>query len=288
MFTGLGPILFAVSIDKPELNNGENTLYKLKSHTEPIIITGKTPLSGIYIPYKYNLNIYFAESKGELKKKKRAPAHIISFDDEEEDNKSCLSYTSGSSISQGKSEKNIPAALSPENKLKPDETSGNNTNPKKKNYIAECFSDVSKQTNRDTQETCDATMTPVQHSQLGELVFVATDIEQYGSESPGSTDDGTIEIPTDIVAVLTTVENKNKEERGQLMERISKLTSDNENLKMRLKKYISAVQMLKTDGNIAHKALADLSFSEESVDGEIDHLDEVKLYEEKLVQVSHF
>lgn len=40
MAAGLGPILFAISIDKPELNNGESTLNKLKNQSEPIIVTG--------------------------------------------------------------------------------------------------------------------------------------------------------------------------------------------------------------------------------------------------------
>lgn len=128
-------------------------------------------------------------------------------------------------------------------------------------------------------------LTPVQHSQIGDLIPIETDIEQIGTESPEGIDDEAIEMPTDVAAVLTTVENKNKEEQNQLSERIAVLTRQKDNLKMRLKKYVSAVQMLKSDGDSAHKVLADLSFSEDSGNEENDHVDEAKIYEEKLVQV---
>lgn len=45
MILGLGSILFAISIDKPELNNGDNS--KLSNVNEPIInITGKQYVYG--------------------------------------------------------------------------------------------------------------------------------------------------------------------------------------------------------------------------------------------------
>lgn len=237
-------------------------------------------------------------NKNEVKKKRRVPAQIISFDDEDDDNRSCLSYTSGSSISQ---DKTIPISFV-EDISKADENINNSvlTSKPKNDYIAECFpkiytsSAVDKDntqaqttsedtfTSKSSAQKIDVFLTPVQHSDIGELIPVVT--EQYNSESPESLDE-TIEIPSDIVAVLTTVENKNKEEQDLLLDKISILTKENENLRLQLKKYVTAVQMLKFDSSSAHVVLDNLNLSQENKNDELNCLIEIKVYESKLVQV---
>lgn len=126
---------------------------------------------------------------------------------------------------------------------------------------------------------CDITLTPVQHSEIGELKILPSENDKFNSPL-----DETIEISMDIAAVLQSVEDKT-EETNQLQEKISALTKENENLRQQLKRYVSAVQLLNVDSKTAHKTLANLS-TNDSTEVEPDYLYEAKCYENKLVQVA--
>lgn len=122
----------------------------------------------------------------------------------------------------------------------------------------------------------EGTLTPVQ-SNIGELTPISV---EENMQSPTSSDD-TIEVSTDISSVLSVVEKKNNVEKQKLNEKISLLTKENEGLKEQLKKYISAVQMLKNEDVTVQEALKDLEIQDHP-----DYRNEAKIFERKLVQVT--
>lgn len=125
-----------------------------------------------------------------------------------------------------------------------------------------------------------ALLTPVNHIEVGELTPVSVEVNQ-NFESPDTSDE-ILEIPTDISAVLTAVEDRNKEELRKKDDKISSLLKENEFLHEQVKKYVSAIQLLrKDDGNELNKALEDL----EVVDDHHNYEEEAKLFEKKLIQV---
>lgn len=126
----------------------------------------------------------------------------------------------------------------------------------------------------------DGTLTPVEQTNVGELTPVSVE-KNDNLESPDTSDD-IIEVPTDISAVLTAVETRNKEEINRMQEHINKIMKENESLKDQLKKYISAVQMLRRDDSNLQKALEGLQLDGSQVP---DYKSEAKVFEKKLVQV---
>lgn len=210
---------------------------------------------------------------------------LISFDDEDSLLSSSLPSSSGSvtsdtnsiqdlrssNPSQGKSSRtaNETAAMESSNSDRRSSAS-NDTNKNEKRKISIEISGA----RRKYSTSLEGPLTPVTSTPVGEL----TPVSQKDFEQDNISDD-TVEISTDISAVLTVVENKNREEVGRLQCKISGLCVENETLKEQLKKYVSAVQMLQRD--------------DESLDGMMDGLDvqqpdyknEAKVYERKLVQV---
>lgn len=89
-------------------------------------------------------------------------------------------------------------------------------------------------------------LTPVVSVSIGELTPVSVETHKEFDD----TSDDTVEVPTDISAVLTVVENKNKEEINRLQGQIRTLSKENENLKEQLKKYVSAVKLLDVEGGV--------------------------------------
>lgn len=122
-------------------------------------------------------------------------------------------------------------------------------------------------------------LTPANNIEIGELTPVSMEINaNFGS--PDTSDD-LLEIPTDISAVLTALEDKNKEELRKKDEKINMVLKENEFLQNQIKKYVSAIQMLrKNDSNELNRVLEGLELEDRP-----DYEKEAKLFENKLIQV---
>ncbi|KAJ8980467.1 hypothetical protein NQ317_013220 [Molorchus minor] len=90
-----------------------------------------------------------------------------------------------------------------------------------------------------------------------------------------------LEVPTDISAVLTAVETKYSDELCKKEEKINMLGKENDSLKEQVKKYVSAIQMLRRDDEGLQKALDGLQLEQQP-----DYKVEAKIFEKKLVQVA--
>lgn len=121
-------------------------------------------------------------------------------------------------------------------------------------------------------------LTPVNHVGIGELTPISVEMNK-NFESPDNSDE-ILEVPTDISAVLTAVESKNRQEVHRKEEKINELLKENESLKDQVKKYVSAIQMLRRDDDGLNNALKGLQ--NEPIP---DYKGEAKMFEKKLVQV---
>lgn len=184
------------------------------------------------------------------KRKRKVAKQIISFDDNEDVASSSSVPSSSSSVGSDKPS----VAMDPKRKLSL-ERSGS------------CSGD---------KFVTNGTLTPVDHISVGELTPVSI-VKEPDEESPDTSDD-IIEVPSDISAVLTAVETRNKEEADKLCGQIAALTKENGCLKEQVKKYVGAIQMLRSDENCIRGAL--------EIEQLPDYKSEAKLYERKLVQVS--
>lgn len=128
-------------------------------------------------------------------------------------------------------------------------------------------------TRRKYSSSLEGPLTPVASVSVGELTPVS--VETLESDN---TSDDTVEVPTDISAVLTVVENKNKEEVSRLQEKIRVLCGENDHLKEQLQKYVSAVKLLQSDEDGLENGV--------SMEDLPDYKSEAKVFEKKLVQVN--
>lgn len=126
--------------------------------------------------------------------------------------------------------------------------------------------------------TVPETLTTIAETGVGELTPISVEVNK-NFDSPDISDD-ILEVPTDISAVLTAVEIKNQEEIQKRDEKITILSKENESLKEQVKKYVSAIQMLRRDDEGLQKALEGLQ-----IDQQPDYRNEAKIFEKKLVQV---
>lgn len=122
-------------------------------------------------------------------------------------------------------------------------------------------------------------LTPVNNVEIGELTPVSMEVNpNFGS--PDNSDE-LLEIPTDISAVLTALEDKNNEELRKKDEKINRMIKENEFLQDQIKKYVSAIQMLrKNDSTELNNVLEGLELEDHP-----DYEQEAKLFEKKLIQV---
>ncbi|XP_050304453.1 sorting nexin-29 isoform X2 [Anthonomus grandis grandis] len=130
------------------------------------------------------------------------------------------------------------------------------------------------------QSNVPETLTPINQNNIGELTPVSVERIRDLNESPDNSDD-ILEVPADISAVLTIVENKNQEEIKRRDARIKLLSKENDSLKEQVKKYMSAIQMLRRDDEGIKNALEGLQLEKQP-----DYKGEAKVYEQKLVQVA--
>lgn len=202
------------------------------------------------------------------KKKRKVAKQLISFDEDD----SVLSSSVPSSSSSITSDYNSPESSKEikdsvkEDKMEQDEKQEKN-----------CVSIEKSSVRRKYSSSLEGPLTPVASVAVGELTPVSVETPR-DFDALDTTSDDTVEVPTDISAVLTVVENKNKEEINKLQEKINALNNENDNLKDQLQKYVSAVKLLQTD--------------EEGLENEVaieripDYKSEAKVFEKKLVQVA--
>ncbi|KAL3268225.1 hypothetical protein HHI36_007349 [Cryptolaemus montrouzieri] len=265
MAAGLAAILFAISIDKPELNDSnipQGLLVGL-SKSEPII---EAPLP--------DQNKFTKD-----KKKKRVARQFISFDED-----SLLSSSIPSSSGSISSETNSLSetqysSSAPKQYVKIKRTPSFKMEDK---LHEESPDDIRRKLSKENSGThsrfssqVPETLTPVSQANIGELTPILVEIGEEGG-SPDFSDE-IVEAPSDISAVLTAVESKNEEERKKLQDKIEFLNKENETLKGQVKKYLSALKMLGRDDE-----LEDM----DQIEGMPDYKSEAKIFEKKLVQVA--
>lgn len=203
------------------------------------------------------------------KKKRKVAKQLISFDEDD----SVLSSSVPSSSSSITSDYNSPGSSKEikEDSIKKDKMEQDER--REKNYVSIEKSSV----RRKYSSSLEGPLTPVASVAVGELTPVSVETPR-DFDALDTTSDDTVEVPTDISAVLTVVENKNKEEINKLQEKINALNNENDSLKDQLQKYVSAVKLLQTD--------------EEGLENEVaieripDYKSEAKVFEKKLVQVA--
>lgn len=198
------------------------------------------------------------------KKKKKKAKQFISFDDEDS---SILSSSLPSSSSSILSETNstqdsvfskaIVEAVEPEEIKLPEDAKTKLTR------------------GQDKFSSLDGPLTPVSSTSIGKLTPISFE-SQKTSEIGDNISDDTVEVPTDISAVLTVVENMNKEEIRRLREKVNSLLKENDSLKEQLKNYVSAIQMLDQKGEDGENTIEH---------GDRDYQHEAKVFEKKLIQV---
>lgn len=248
--------------------------------------------NAIYHPfYKYyRIDLYILVESKDKKKKRKVARQFISFEDDD----SILSTSVPSSSSSTASDSNsIGESSSHKTKSKHSlsQISKDNKTHKMNEGVDNMVKEDHKQPklikklsiensgSRDKfSSTVPETLTPIAEAGVGELTPVSVEVNK-NFDSPDISDD-ILEVPTDISAVLTAVEIKNQEEIQKRDEKIVLLSKENESLKEQVKKYVSAIQMLRRDDEGLQKALDGLQ-----IDQQPDYRSEAKIFEKKLVQV---
>ncbi|XP_045474345.1 sorting nexin-29 isoform X2 [Harmonia axyridis] len=262
MAAGLAAILFAISIDKAELNdlNSQQKLLSGLSKSEPVI---EAPVQ--------------EQSKStKEKKKKKVARQFISF---EEDSllSSSIPSSSGSLSSETSSLNEIQYPLN----------SSKHSNNGQLNSFCNMENKMEKPSNVEVKRKLSVensgtftkystevpeTLTPISQVEVGELTPIS--IEMGGEDRSPDLSDDLVEAPSDISAVLTAVESKNEEERKKYQEKIDSLNKENDTLKDQVNKYLSVLKMLGKDPD-----LDDI--------GELPNFKyEAEIFEKKLVQVA--
>ncbi|XP_056637867.1 sorting nexin-29 [Diorhabda sublineata] len=269
MAAGLNSILFAINIDKAELNSGVSLRREtIKCKVEPII---EAPIP---------------ENKGKSlqKKKKKVARQFISFEEDDSNlstsiPSSCSSTTSDStSLSDNKTKQTLLNQIDEEKLTKSPGKMENNIGEQIPN-IQRSLSIENSGSREKYSTVVPESLTPVTQEEIGELTPVSVELNKH-FDSPENSDE-IIELPTDISAVLSAVEIKNKEEIEKREEKILLLSKENDSLKGQLKKYMSAIRMLKSNDEEISDILDELE-----IEAQPNYKVEAKMFEHKLVQVA--
>jgi sorting nexin-29 len=225
-----------------------------------------------------------------IKKKKKVARQFISFDDDDSSVLSTSVPSSSSSISSDSNSANDNQSSKSSSKYhlkdiveekkaasKSDKMSNDADN---RSAIKRTLSIETSGSREKFNSEVPETLTPISHSEIGELTPVSVEINKH-FESPDVSDE-ILEVPTDISEVLTAVETRNKEELKKKQDKIETLLKENEILKDQVKKYVSAIQMLQKDDESLQTALENLGIPQQP-----DYKGEAKLFEKKLVQVAN-
>ncbi|XP_044754864.1 sorting nexin-29 [Coccinella septempunctata] len=266
MAAGLAAILFAISIDKVELNdlNSQQKLLSGLSKSEPVI---EAPIQD---PSKNTKE----------KKKKKVARQFISFEEDSllsssipsssgslSSDTSSLNETQYTFNSTAHSNKDQNKTLDIMEAKKADQPS---TVEIKRKLSVENSGTFTKYSTEVPE-----TLTPISQAEVGELTPISVEIGREDRSSDLS--DDLVEAPSDISAVLTAVESKNEEERKRFREKIESLNRENETLKEQVNKYLSVLKMLGKDPDVE-----DLDQIEELP----NYKSEAEIFERKLVQVA--
>lgn len=207
----------------------------------------------------------------EKRKKKRVARQFISFDDDDSVLSSSVPSSSGSIKSETQSNKDNQSLSD----LPEEEPSSHETMDKPKRKLS-----VENSGTRDSfSKSLEGPLTPITPASVGELTPVFVESPKH---LDSTTSDEAVEVSTDISAVLTVVENKNREEVGKLQEKIETLTKENAILKEQLKKYVSAIQMLEIRDENLESTLEELQIGQQQP----NYKYEAQFFEKKLVQVA--
>ncbi|XP_065200846.1 sorting nexin-29-like isoform X2 [Planococcus citri] len=232
---GLVPILFAISIDREDLNHRNNDCGIDKFNSEQVILT---------------------ESMDVLKindVRRKIQNNIIEFDDTCENN--------------GNYDEINASVCSPCD-ISTVEIAEDAADTILKNEHSAYF-------NNDSEDNVSMGLRPISDEGVGELIPVSTDINNADDSTLFSdfpSEDGISVGSTDDQGFQKLYESAKEELKKQLAlnstldARVHELNRENEVLKHQLRKYVSAVQMLKQE--------------------DADHTFEAQLYEKKLVQVA--
>ncbi|ENN75472.1 hypothetical protein YQE_08021, partial [Dendroctonus ponderosae] len=255
MAAGLGSILFAISIDKVEFNTSIVPRPMLVGHREEPVI--KVPIP----------------DRKDNKSRRKVARQIISFDEDDSMLSTSVPSISSSSTCSDSSSigKQRLVEDSDSKKTMDNKHAATNSIPSAKDAekpkTGRQLSIENSGSREKFSSNVPGSLTPINQNSIGE-------------ESPDTSDD-ILEVPTDISAVLTVVENRNQEEIKRRDDRIVRLSKENEALKNQLTKYMSAIQMLKRDDQGMHQQLDGIE-----AESPPDYKDEAKMYEQKLIQVA--
>lgn len=208
------------------------------------------------------------------KKKKKVARHLISFDDNDSALSTSIPSSSSSTASDSVSlseDKSSQDQIEECKKMEKDQRK--DVTPKSRKLSMENSGSRDKY-----PTTVPETLTPVSHDNIGELTPVSVELNKNFSML--DTSDDILEVPMDISALLTAVENKNREEVLKQEEKIRLLVRENEGLKDQVKKYVGAIQMLNMDDASIDDTLEKIGAQKLP-----NYRDEAKLFEKKLIQV---
>ncbi|XP_043282728.1 sorting nexin-29 isoform X2 [Venturia canescens] len=313
---GLGTILFAIRIDNEELDDKSASSEIAKCRvfqSEPII---PTVLTG--------------NSSTNRERRKKVPTHIISFDNDEEDNEGDESYNGSTTISASAPPTclNSPTSLTiPKDAALPENTSPSSSNEQQKREPDNAVLDIKTvDWERSDSLEDEKVLTPVTDTgNMGGLVPVSPldqTLDDMLVTLPSYMDDGSevteaaieateplvgLDIHVDaqnldinalrtrLIAMSEVLEqarddavtsrsqlarfqrqHQNHIERHELQ--VQALNRENELLRQQLRKYVTAVQMLRRDSDST-------TVSEEDPTS-LNYHDEAQQYQEKLIQVA--
>ncbi|KAH1009317.1 hypothetical protein HUJ04_001689 [Dendroctonus ponderosae] len=271
MAAGLGSILFAISIDKVEFNTSIVPRPMLVGHREEPVI--KVPIPG-------------NKDRKDNKSRRKVARQIISFDEDDSMLSTSVPSISSSSTCSDSSSigKQRLVEDSDSKKTMDNKHAATNSIPSAKDAekpkTGRQLSIENSGSREKFSSNVPGSLTPINQNSIGELTPVSVERIRDLRESPDTSDD-ILEVPTDISAVLTVVENRNQEEIKRRDDRIVRLSKENEALKNQLTKYMSAIQMLKRDDQGMHQQLDGIE-----AESPPDYKDEAKMYEQKLIQVA--
>ncbi|KAJ9593047.1 hypothetical protein L9F63_027708, partial [Diploptera punctata] len=301
MAAGLGSILFAISIDKTELNQPSGThcdsepLVPSFTRSEPVIAASDSDSN--------------SKKKPDHRRRKRVPAHIISFDDDDLTDQQLTDDKTDNNSASTKEELHNPVNVEP-----CDSSTAGSESPRPDNSERPSQLSLNQQRSLTPSKLVDVPDRSKDNPHVGELIPVSITDEAHSEEdslsvpsysearqdgAPPHWSNEVHEVREAVMSLLARKEelqaetrslkrlleqaheesselraelvesNRQHHEKGERLEsRIQALVRENELLKHQLRKYVGAVQMLKRDGTQAHEALA------------------TREYEKKLIQVA--
>ncbi|KAG8191163.1 hypothetical protein JTE90_016675 [Oedothorax gibbosus] len=299
MAAGLGSILFAISIDNPDLNmvrtsSSESSVDSSKcsppkdDEFEPKPVISKPVENGI------------AKKK---KKKKRVTSQVVSFDDDDlyDENLSLTEQTiltpmGDASVGELIPMQNEEAAVSDDSVSIPSfcEDVDNAVAALEAAQRVPSWS-VSSNTSQDNEKTQvrsrndTLTMTP---EELREALLSLMQKKDEADEKNNGLRcllEREMEMAAGLRAEVEDQKRNNEEKVERLESKLQTVSRENELLKHQLKKYIAAVQMLKHDSGKVHELSAIVGDVQPPIPEPklfIDHQFEATEYEKKLVQVA--